>query len=159
MSKIKKTNAMRLLDQSGIKYGMLTYDSSDGKIDGISVAQKIDRQPNYVFKTLVAQRSDRALFVLVIPVDDEHDLKKAAHVTKEKKIQMIPVKDILKHTGYIRGGCSPIGLKKPYPVFIDIKAQLMEKMIISAGQIGFQIELSPEDLVAIVDAEYSDLTT
>jgi Cys-tRNA(Pro)/Cys-tRNA(Cys) deacylase len=150
---------MRLLDQSGIKYGMLTYDSRDGKIDGISVSQKIGRDPKVVFKTLVAHGSDRSLFVFVIPVEDELDLKKAAHVTKEKKIQMIPVKDILKYTGYIRGGCSPIGLKKPYPVFIDMKARLLEKLIVSAGQIGFQIELSSEDLKTMVDAEYSDLTT
>ena len=111
LSKIK-TNAMRILDTHNIEYNAIFYDSKDGRIDGISVAKKIGKGLKYVFKTLVAQGNSGGLYVFIIPVAEELDLKKAAKVSGEKKIEMIPVKDITKHTGYIRGGCSPIGMKK-----------------------------------------------
>ena len=112
--KMLKTNAMRILDSNKINYEILMYESKDGKIDGISVAHKIGIDEKEVFKTLVAQGTSKELYVFVIPVAEELNLKVAASITGEKKIEMINVKDMLKYTGYIRGGCSPIGLKKNY---------------------------------------------
>jgi Cys-tRNA(Pro)/Cys-tRNA(Cys) deacylase len=102
-----KTNAMRLLDSQKVLYNIFTYDSKDGKIDGVSVAEKIKKDPEVVFKTLVAQGSTKNLYVFIVQVEDELDLKKAAKAAGEKKMEMLPVKDLQKHTGYIRGGCSP----------------------------------------------------
>jgi Cys-tRNA(Pro)/Cys-tRNA(Cys) deacylase len=146
-----KTNAMRLLDAAGIVYNMYEYDNKNGKIDGVSVAGKIGKDVQNVFKTLVTQGAG-GLYVFVIPVEDELDLKKAARAAGEKKVEMIPVKDIQKQTGYIRGGCSPIGMKKLYPTFIDASASHLDFMIVSAGKIGAQIELAPEQLKTIVKA-------
>lgn len=157
MAKIKKTNAMRILNQKKIDYNILTYDKNDGKIDGISVAGKINKDVEAVYKTLVAKGSSKAIYVFVIPVAHELDLKKAAKAAKEKKIEMIPVKEILKLTGYIRGGCSPIGMKKSYRTFIDERASKIEKIIVSAGKIGLQVELDLTDLAEVVDAQLEDL--
>jgi Cys-tRNA(Pro)/Cys-tRNA(Cys) deacylase len=151
-----KTNVMRILDQRKIGYGVLTYDSSDGKIDGVSVAEKIGRDSKFVYKTLVVQGHSKDIYVFVIPVEGELDLKKAAARAEEKNIEMIQVKDILKWTGYIRGGCSPIGMKKEYKTFIESSALELEKMIVSAGKIGVQIELSPDKLAEIVDASFGE---
>ncbi|MCF6466079.1 Cys-tRNA(Pro) deacylase [Clostridium sp. Cult2] len=151
MSKVK-TNAMRILDTNNVEYKIIIYDGKDGRIDGISVAKKIGKDLKSVFKTLVAQGNSGGLYVFIIPVAEELDLKKAAKVSGEKKIEMIPVKDITKHTGYIRGGCSPIGMKKDYPTFIDKSAFSLETIIISGGKIGVQIELSPEELQNITRA-------
>jgi Cys-tRNA(Pro)/Cys-tRNA(Cys) deacylase len=152
-----KTNAMRILDQKKIEYGSATYDTSDGNIDGISVAQKIGKDPRLVYKTLVAQGNSKNIYVFVIPVTDELDLKKAAQVAGEKKIEMIPVKDILKWTGYIRGGCSPIGMKKNYKTFINDSALELEKIIVSGGKIGFQIEISTLKLGEVTEAEFKNI--
>jgi Cys-tRNA(Pro)/Cys-tRNA(Cys) deacylase len=152
---ISKTNAMRVLDTEDIHYGMLSYDNKDGKIDGVSVAQKVDRNIEQVYKTLVTQGSSKGIYVFVIPVEEELDLKKAAKVAKEKKVDMIAVKDIQKWTGYIRGGCSPIGMKKLYPTFIDQHAEKLEKMIVSGGKIGIQIEINPHDLNEVIQGEFA----
>ena len=152
-----KTNAMRLLDQSRTKYIGHGYDDTDGKIDGISVANKIGFPHEQVFKTLLAQGASGELFVFVLPVHMELDLKKAAKAAGEKSIAMAPGKDLLKHTGYIHGGCSPVGMKKLYPTFIDETAILLDTMVFSAGRIGAQIEAAPDDLAALVQAEYVDL--
>ncbi|HBI7033927.1 Cys-tRNA(Pro)/Cys-tRNA(Cys) deacylase YbaK [Clostridium perfringens] len=152
-----KTNAMRILDSKKINYEMLSYESEDGKIDGISVAHKIGVDEKNVFKTLVAQGTSKELYVFVIPVAEELDLKSAAKIAGEKKVEMIPVKDILKHTGYIRGGCSPIGLRRPYKTFIHESAKELNFMIVSAGKIGHQIKLKPNDLVNVVEGEYTFL--
>lgn len=157
MSKIK-TNAMRILDREKIAYQVSSYQATDGKIDGISVAEKIGVSPKYVYKTLIAQGADHQLYVFIIPVAAELDLKKAASAAKEKKIEMLPVKDITKYTGYIRGGCSPIGMKKHYPTFIDHHVNDLETLYVSAGKIGVQITLSPVDLITAVDAVIADLT-
>ncbi|MGU8289558.1 aminoacyl-tRNA deacylase, partial [Clostridium perfringens] len=117
-----KTNAMRILDSKKVSYEMLSYESEDGKIDGISVAHKIGVDEKNVFKTLVAQGTSKELYVFVIPVAEELDLKNAAKIAGEKKVEMIAVKDIMKYTGYIRGGCSPIGLKRDYRTFIHESA-------------------------------------
>lgn len=152
-----KTNAMRILDSKKVSYEMLSYESEDGKIDGISVAHKIGVDEKNVFKTLVAQGISKELYVFVIPVAEELDLKSAAKIAGEKKVEMIPVKDILKHTGYIRGGCSPIGLKRPYKTFIHESAKELDFMIISAGKIGHQIKLNSNDLVNVVEGEFAFL--
>ncbi|XZL26583.1 Cys-tRNA(Pro) deacylase [Clostridium perfringens] len=152
-----KTNAMRILDSKKISYEMLSYESEDGKIDGISVANKIGVDEKNVFKTLVAQGTSKELYVFVIPVAEELDLKSAAKIAGEKKVEMIPVKDILKHTGYIRGGCSPIGLRRPYKTFIHESAKDLDFMIVSAGKIGHQIKLKPNDLVNVVEGEFEFL--
>ena len=155
-SKIAKTNAMRILDRQKIEYEILEYDANDGKIDGVTVAGKINRTVEVVYKTLVAHR-DQNLYIFVIPVAEELDLKKCAKAAGEKKLEMLPVKDLLKWTGYIRGGCSPIGMKKNYPTFIDGRATELEKIIVSAGKIGLQLELEPQKLADAVNATFIDL--
>jgi Cys-tRNA(Pro)/Cys-tRNA(Cys) deacylase len=151
-----KTNAMRILDQKKIDYNVITYESNDGKIDGVSVAGKIGKDPRFVYKTLVAQGNSKNLYVFIVPVKDELDLKKAASAAGEKKVEMIPVKDILKHTGYIRGGCSPIGMKKNYKTFINSSALEIDKIVVSAGKIGIQIELETSKLAQACNAEFKD---
>lgn len=152
MSKEKavKTNAMRILDSKKVNYEVISYESKDGKIDGISVAHKIGIDKANVFKTLVAQGSSKELYVFVIPVAEELNLKEAAAITGEKKVEMIHVNDIFKHTGYIRGGCSPIGQKREYKTFIHESAKELEFIIVSAGKIGYQIKINPTDLINIV---------
>ncbi|EJT5935393.1 Cys-tRNA(Pro) deacylase [Clostridium perfringens] len=152
-----KTNAMRILDSKKVTYEMLSYESEDGKIDGISVAHKIGVDEKNVFKTLVAQGTSKELYVFVIPVAEELDLKNAAKIAGEKKVEMIAVKDILKYTGYIRGGCSPIGLKRDYRTFIHESAKDLDFMIVSAGKIGHQIKLNPNDLVEVVSGKFEKL--
>lgn len=153
-----KTNAMRILDKINVEYNVITYDNKDDKIDGISVANKIGRDEKCVYKTLVIQGSSKAVYVFLVPVREEIDFKKAAKVTNEKKIEMLDLKDLQKYTGYIRGGCSPIGMKKQYKTFIDKSALEIEKIIVSGGKIGFQIEINPNILKDILDCEFDDLT-
>lgn len=155
--KLIKTNAIRMLESNKINYEIITYDSKDNKIDGISVANKIGIDKDYVYKTLVTKGTSCELYVFVIPVDKELNLKEAANLTKEKKVEMINVKDIMKYTGYIRGGCSPIGQKKKYKTFIDESAKSLDFIIISAGKIGYQVKINPVDLVNIVYGEFKDL--
>ena len=150
----EKTNAMRILDAKKINYQMLMYENEDGKIDGVSVAGKINREPKEVYKTLVTQGKSNGIHVFVIPVEEELDLKKAAKAAGEKKVDMVAVKDIQKLTGYIRGGCSPIGMKKMYSTFIDESAENLSSMIVSGGRIGLQIEISPTDLQSITNGQF-----
>ncbi|MEH7382219.1 Cys-tRNA(Pro) deacylase [Bacillus sp. JJ1533] len=153
-----KTNAMRILDSRKIEYKIHTYESNDGKIDGVSVAQKVGLDSKKVYKTLVTHGNSNDIFVFVIPVEEELDLKKAAKVAKVKKVEMVHVKDIQKHTGYIRGGCSPIGMKKAYPTFIDEHAVSLDSIIVSAGKIGMQVELKVDDLTFATNGEIVDIT-
>jgi Cys-tRNA(Pro)/Cys-tRNA(Cys) deacylase len=155
--KINKTNAMRILDSMNINYDYMTYECEDGKIDGISVVHKTGQNPEAVFKTLVAAGHSKELYVFCIPVEYELDLKKAAKVSNEKNIEMLPLRDLTKNTGYIRGGCSPIGMKKSYKTFVDESAVLQDKISVSAGVIGTQIIIKPEDLIRAVNATYEDL--
>lgn len=155
--KVSKTNAMRILDAKTVAYELLTYESEDGKIDGVSVAEKIGRDASVVFKTLVAQGTSKNIYVFMIPVTEELDLKKAAKAANEKKVEMIPVKDIQKWTGYIRGGCSPIGMKKAYPTFVHESSMVFERIIVSGGKIGLQMELSIHDLQRVAEAKILDL--
>ncbi|MGE7692383.1 Cys-tRNA(Pro) deacylase [Lysinibacillus sp. NPDC097214] len=161
MAKAKhaKTNAIRLLEQQKIQFDVIEYETGDGQVDGISVAEKIGHPVSRVFKTLVAKASAQKLFVFVIPVADELDLKAAAKVIGEKKIDMLPVKELLGYTGYVRGGCSPVGMKKLYPTVIDASAQEQGSIIVSAGKIGMQIHLQLDDLVAVTKANIASITT
>ncbi|WP_282141112.1 Cys-tRNA(Pro) deacylase [Cytobacillus oceanisediminis] len=152
-----KTNAMRMLDAQKVDYELITYDNLDGKIDGVSVAAKIGKDPEAVYKTLVVQGHSKQIYVFIIPVAEELDLKKAAKAAGEKKVEMIPVKDIQKLTGYIRGGCSPVGMKKQYPSFVDEKAAGLDLIIVSGGKIGMQMELKAEELQKAIGAELADL--
>jgi Cys-tRNA(Pro)/Cys-tRNA(Cys) deacylase len=154
----KKTNAMRLLDLQGISFNVLTYDTEDGKIDGVSVAAKIERDPGLVYKTLVTRGNSGELYVFVLPVEEELELKKAARAAGEKKVELIAVKNIRKVTGYIRGGCSPIGMKKAYPTFIDNSALNHEQIIISGGKIGLQLVISVKELCQITGAKIEDIS-
>ena len=152
-----KTNAMRILDSAKIPYEMMSYEVKDGKIDGGSVANKIGRNPEIVYKTLVAQGTSKNVYVFVIPVEEELNLKKAASVAGEKKVEMVAVKDIQKLTGYIRGGCSPVGMSKKYPTFIQEDALGQETIIVSGGKIGMQIEIEAEQLAHILIAKFVDI--
>ncbi len=156
--KVVKTNAIRMVEQAGIPYEEYTYEVEGEFSDGVSSAHKIGLPEEMVFKTLVLIGFDRQYVVCVIPVAEELDLKKAARHFGEKKLEMIHVKDINKVTGYIRGGCSPIGMKKPYPTAIDETAQLFDKIGVSGGRIGLTICMDPEKLADLVDAEFDSLT-
>ncbi|MFA9423874.1 MAG: Cys-tRNA(Pro) deacylase [Sedimentibacter sp.] len=157
MKKFNKTNAMRILDSMNTEYDYLTYECEDGKIDGVSVAHKAGQNPEAVFKTLVSVGHSGEFYVFCVPVEYELDLKKAAAVSNEKKIEMLPLKELTKNTGYIRGGCSPIGMKKHYKTFIDESALLQDKILVSGGAIGIQIIIRPDDLVKAADASYADI--
>jgi Cys-tRNA(Pro)/Cys-tRNA(Cys) deacylase len=153
-----KTNAMRILDAKKVSYEVLTYENKDGKIDGVSVAAKVGKAPREVYKTLVTQGTSKEIFVFVIPVEEELDLKKCAMAADEKKVEMIPVKDIQKWTGYIRGGCSPVGMKKEYKTFLDESSRELPTMVVSGGKIGMQIVVSPLALQDVTGAIFAELT-
>ena len=152
-----KTNAMRILDRMKIPYTHYTYEC-DEFIDGMQIVEKLNLKPEQVYKTLVTQGHSKAYFVFVIPVAEELDLKKAAKAVGEKSLEMIHVKDINQITGYIRGGCSPIGMKKSFPTYIDETALLFDKITVSAGVRGIQLYLDPNALIDFVHAETGDLT-
>ena len=157
MTKISKTNAMRILDKEKINYEIYTYDVSDNITDGISVALKTGKKVEEVYKTLVTQGISKTFYVFVIPVDKELDLKKIAALTKEKKIDMIPMKDLLSITGYIKGGCSPVGMKKLFKTFFHEDILNLQTITVSGGKVGIQIELSPNDLISITKAHLGNL--
>ncbi len=154
---MKKTNAMRFLETCDVPYEVHTYEVIDGRIDGIAVANKINKPVEKVYKTLVTISSNGQLAVFIIPVAYELNLKKAAIAAKEKSIQMLPVKEITKYTGYVRGGCSPFAMKKQYPTFLSGEAILLDTIMISGGQIGIQFEISPDDLIRVIQANYADI--
>lgn len=158
MSKEKeiKTNAMRILDGMGIEYSHLTYEC-DEFTDGVSVADELSLPHDEVFKTLVTQSNDRQYHVFVIPVAEELDLKAAARCAGVRSVALIPVKEINAVTGYIRGGCTCIGMKKPYPVIIDETAQLYDKIYVSGGRRGSQIRIAPGDLAMASGAKFFDI--
>ena len=152
-----KTNALRILDTEGIRHTAREYDASDGLIDGVSVAGKIGQDPGCVFKTLVAAGKNTGINVFVIPVEFELDLKKAAAAAEDKYIEMIKARDLEPLTGYVHGGCSPVGMKKAFPTFIEETAELYETINVSAGRVGLQMELAPADLARITGAVFRDL--
>ena len=152
-----KTNAMRILDRQKIKYEVLQYEC-DEFIDGLHTAEKTGAPVEQSFKTLVAQGKSKQYYVLVLPIAEEVDLKKAAKAVGEKSIEMIHVKDITAVSGYVRGGCSPIGMKKLFPTYIDEKAFGYPEIVFSAGMRGLQIVASPGDLRETVHAEAAAIT-
>lgn len=152
-----KTNAMRILETMKIPFQHYTYEC-DEFIDGLQIADKLSLPYEKVYKTLVTVGSSRNYFVFVIPIADELDLKAAARSVGEKSVEMIHVKDINAVTGYIRGGCTAVGMKKQYVTRIDSSAKAQETVIVSGGRIGSQLELSPQDLAKAAGAEFADLT-
>lgn len=156
--KIAKTNAIRLMEQQKIAHEVLEYTTQDGQaVDGITVANKIGYPVEHVFKTLIATAGKDKFFVFVIPVAAELNLKAAAKAVSEKKVEMIAVKDLLGLTGYVRGGCSPVGMKKVFPTFFDTSAQVLDFMIVSAGKIGMQMKVAPKDLASISKAKFAEI--
>ena len=152
-----KTNAMRILDKKKVPYKVNTYEC-DEFIDGIHIADKLGQAYEQSFKTLVAIGKSKEHYVFVLPVDKEIDFKKAARVVGEKSIELVHVKDIQALTGYIRGGCTSIGMKKQFVTVFDKSAENIEAIIVSAGKIGYQIELAPKDLIEIVGAKTAEIT-
>ncbi len=150
-----KTNVMRLLDQKKIPYLPRQYDVSDGALDGATAAQRLGVAPETCFKTLVTVGASKKNHVFVVPVERELDLKAAAKAVGEKSIEMIRQAQLLPLTGYIHGGCSPVGMKKRFPTVIDASAENLEQMTVSAGKIGRQVTLSPPDLAEFVGAEFA----
>ena len=158
MSKNKdKTNVMRILDQKKITYISHNYEST-GAISGVEVAQALNQDPDMVFKTLVTVGKSKANYVFVVPVKKELDLKKAARAVHEKSIEMLPLKELTDLTGYVRGGCSPVGMKKRFPTVIDETCQLFDTIMISGGKRGLQLELEPDALVAFCGARIAAIT-
>lgn len=155
--KSEKTNVMRLLDKAKIKYEPHEYPHGSEAVDGLTVAKLCGFDPECVFKTLVARGTSKNVYVFVIPVSSELDLKKAAKAAGEKSVEMVKVSEINALTGYIRGGCSPVGMKKRYPTFINESAKAKSTVYVSAGKIGSQVELEPLALAEICDAQFSEL--
>lgn len=157
MKKETKTNAMRILERNKIKYTEHLYES-DGFADGVTIAEKLGQPVERVFKTLVAVGKSKSFYVFVVPVAEELNLKKAAVAVGEKSVEMIHVKDINSVTGYIRGGCSPIGMKKQFKTVIDKSADNFETIIFSGGRRGAQIEMNPTELAELIGAKFEDIT-
>ena len=156
--KEEKTNVMRVLEQKNIPYTAHTYPP-DGPIDGVSVASYLGQDVEQVFKTLVTKAASGNYYVFDIPVAENLDLKKAAKAVGEKSIAMIHQKELLPLTGYVHGGCSPVGMKKQYPTVFHETAEIIDTILVSAGKIGYQVELSPAALIELVGAATADLTT
>ena len=154
--KLEKTNAMRILAAAGLPHTLHSYDDSSA-ISGAEVAAQLGEDPDHVFKTLVTQGKSGEHFVFMIPVAQELDLKKAAKACGEKSVAMIKSRDLLPTTGYVHGGCSPIGMKKPFPTYCDETCVLFDTIIFSGGRIGTQIEMSFDDLCQLMDVEPVDL--
>lgn len=160
MSKQKeeKTNVMRVLDQKKIPYTPHAYPVGDAAPDGVTVAQLLGQDPAAVFKTLVAKGASGGYYVFDVPVEATLDLKKAARAVGEKSIAMLPAKELLPLTGYVHGGCSPVGMKKRFPTVFHQSCLEQETICVSAGKVGFQVEVRPADLIALVGASTEDVT-
>lgn len=156
--KLQTTNAMRELTAAGVSYGTSSYEWSEDDLSGVHGAEMLGVDPAVMFKTLVTRGEKRGVLVFCIPVAAELDLKKCALAAGDKRVEMIHVKELLSLTGYVRGGCSPVGMKKQYPTYIDESAILYEKIYVSAGTRGQQIIVAPDDLASFISAEYADLT-
>jgi len=152
------TNAMRLLSQAGIPFETSEYPVDESDLSGVHAAEMLGVDADCVFKTLVVRGERKGICVFVIPVAEELDLKKCAAAMGDKKVEMIHVRELLGLTGYVRGGCSPVGMKKKYPTFIDEIATLFDRIYVSAGMRGQQLIISPEDLRAYTGATFADLT-
>lgn len=153
----QKTNVVRILEARGIKHETYEYSVDDGQLDAVSVALKTGFEPDRVFKTLVTFGKNSGVNVFVIPGNCGLDLKKGAEAAGEKSIEMLKSKELLPLTGYIHGGCSPIGMKKEYPTFIEEMASQYDYIVVSAGKIGLQVKVCPQDLLMLTKAKYADL--
>jgi Cys-tRNA(Pro)/Cys-tRNA(Cys) deacylase len=153
-----KTNAMRLLESAQIEYQALEYEVDENDLSGMHIAHQLSMDPDMMFKTIVARGEKQGILVFCIPVSCEIDLKKAAQAAGDKRVELLPVKELLGITGYIRGGCSPVGMKKKFPTFIDETCLIFDQITVSAGVRGCQLLLDPEKLVAFLDAKPCDLT-
>lgn len=153
-----KTNAMRLLESAQIEYKALEYEVDENDLSGMHIAHQLSMDPDMMFKTIVARGEKQGILVFCIPVSCEIDLKKAAQAAGDKRVELLPVKELLGITGYIRGGCSPVGMKKKFPTFIDETCLIFDQITVSAGVRGCQLLLDPEKLVAFLDAKPCDLT-
>lgn len=156
--KVEKTNVIRVLESKKVTYNSYNYENT-GAVSGLEVAKTLGQNPDQVFKTLVTVGKSKQNYVFVVPVARELDLKKAAQAVGEKNIEMIPQKDLLPLTGYIHGGCSPIGMKKFFQTTIDESAASFDTIIFSGGKVGFQVEVSLEDLSKIIRYQLSDIVT
>ena len=153
-----KTNAIRLIEQQKIAHEIFEYTTEDGAaVDGVTVAEKIGQPIAYVYKTLIATAGKGNYFVFVIPVAAELNLKAAAKVVGEKKVELIAVKELLGLTGYVRGGCSPVGMKKLFPTYIEQAVETLDYLIVSAGKIGMQMKLAPQDLAKASRAKFASI--
>ncbi len=155
--KIQKTNAARLLDRADVAYELVPYQVDENDLSARHLAAQLGLDAAQVFKTLVLSGDKSGHFVCVVPGDSELDLKKAARASGNKNCAMLPMKELFPLTGYVRGGCSPLGMKKHFPTYIDETAQLFDAIYVSAGQRGLQIKLAPEDLAAAAGAEFREL--
>jgi len=155
---MKKTNAMRILESLGIEYEVLSYDWDEEHLDAVHASQTAGLLPQQVFKTIVMQDDSKNVFVFCLPADFSVSLKKARAITGSKDIDLIKLTELQDLTGYVRGGCSPLGMKKHYPTFVEELAQLEEFIFVSAGQRGLQLKLRPEDLVRATNATFADFT-
>jgi Cys-tRNA(Pro)/Cys-tRNA(Cys) deacylase len=154
---MSKTNALRILESANVPFTAREYDVTDGAISGVAIAAKIGFEPERVFKTLVTEGKTTGLNVFVIPSNVELDLKKAAQAAGDKYVEMLKLRELEPKTGYVHGGCSPVGMKKLFPTFIDETAQLYETINVSGGRVGLQVELSPSDLAKLTSATFCDL--
>ena len=158
-NKEEKTNVMRTLEQKKIAYTAKSYPHGEGDaIDGVSVARAVGLEPEMVFKTLVCKGASGGYYVFDIPVEENLDLKKAARAVGEKSVAMLPQKELLPLTGYVHGGCSPVGMSKHFPTYFAEEVILVDTMICSAGKVGHQVEVAPDALIALVDGQVADLT-
>ena len=153
-----KTNAVRLLENTAISFNVHEYDVSDGEIDAQSIARKLNVDGDQVFKTLVAESQEKEHFVFVVPAVATLNLKKAARAAEKKSMEMLPLKQLFPLTGYQHGGCSPIGMKKLFPTFLDETAMLYDTICVSGGAIGLNLEIQPDVLLDFVNAQYAPLT-
>lgn len=157
--KINKTNVARLLDKAKVVYELIPYEVDESDLSAVHVAAQLGEDVDLVFKTIVLHGDKSGYFVCVVPGEREIDLKKAARVSGNKKCDLLPMKELLPTTGYIRGGCSPIGMKKHFPTYLHETAQQYDYIYISAGQRGLQVKLSPDDLLREAQAVYADLVS
>ncbi len=157
MKKEDKTNALRMLDMAGASYTAHSYETKNA-LSGVEIAKRLGYGENVVFKTLVTVAASKRNYVFVVPSASELDLKKAAAAVGEKSVAMIKQAELLPLTGYVHGGCSPVGMKKQFPTVVDISAQNLEKIIVSAGKIGRQMEIAPTELLKAIDFKYAEIT-
>lgn len=156
--KRKKTNAMRMLERADVEFEVNYYEVEDAHQDGETIAHSLGEDPEHVFKTLVLENANHEHYVFVIPVTETLDLKAAAKAVHEKKLNLMPMRDLKQVTGYIRGGCSPVGMKRLFPTTLDETATLLSYIYISGGERGTQIKVAPQDLITVVEGHYADIT-